>query len=84
MSKPELPEFKSYEEEAAYWDHLDTAPFMKDDGEWFRFDTPTKRAVRVPILPEVAAELARRARAQGVSIEALVNVFLVERLRESS
>ena len=84
MSKPELPEFKSYEEEAAYWDHLDTAPFMEDDGEWFRFDTPTKRAVRVPILPEVAAELARRARAQGVSIEALVNVFLVERLRESS
>ena len=45
MSKPELPEFKSYEEEAAYWDHLDTAPFMEDDGEWFRFDTPTKRAV---------------------------------------
>ncbi len=83
MSKLEVPEFKSYEEETAFWDHLDTAPFMEDDGEWFRFDTPSKRAVRVAILPEVAAGLGRRARAQGVSIETLVNVFLVERMRET-
>lgn len=83
MSKLQVPEFKNYQEEAAFWDNLDSAPFMEDDGEWFRFDTPTKRAVRVPILPEVAAELARRARAQGVSIETLVNVFLVEHMRET-
>ncbi|MBI4219438.1 MAG: hypothetical protein HY682_04780 [Chloroflexi bacterium] len=83
MSKLEVPQFKSYEEEAAFWDNLDTAPFMEDDGQWLRFDTLTKRAVRVPILPEVAAELARRARAQGVSIETLVNVFLVEHMRET-
>jgi CopG antitoxin of type II toxin-antitoxin system len=83
MSKLEVPEFKSYEEEAAFWDNLDTAPLMEDDGQWFRLETPTKRAVRVPILPEVVAELALRARAQGVSIETLVNVFLVERMRKS-
>jgi len=69
MSKLQVPEFKTFEEEADFWDNLDTAPFMEDDGEWFRFETPEKRAIRVAILPEVADELARRARAQGVSIE---------------
>jgi post-segregation antitoxin (ccd killing protein) len=35
-------------------------------------------------LPDVARELAQRARAQGVSIETLVNVFLVEHIRETA
>lgn len=84
MNKLELPEFKTYEEEATFWDSLDTGDFMKDDGEWFSFETPSKRAVRVAILPEVVNELAQRARAQGVSIETLVNVFLVEHIRETA
>ena len=83
MNELKVPDFKSYEEEAAFWDNLDTADFMEDDGEWFRFDTPHKRAVRVVILPEIAEELMRRAHAQGVSIETLVNVLLIERIRES-
>lgn len=81
MNKLEVPEFKSYEEEAAFWDNLDTAPFMEDDGEWFRFETPNKRAIRVAILPDVAEALMQRARAQGVSVETLVNAFLIERMR---
>ena len=40
MKELQVPEFKSYEEEAAFWDNLDTADFMEDDGEWFRFKTP--------------------------------------------
>jgi hypothetical protein len=57
---------------------------MADDGEWFRFDTPHKRAVRVAILPEIADELSQRAHAQGVSIETLVNVLLIKGIRESA
>jgi hypothetical protein len=41
MSKLEVPEFKTYEE-AKFWDDLDAAAFMEDDGEWFRFETPTR------------------------------------------
>ena len=37
MKELQVPEFKNYEEEAAFWDNLDTADFMADDGEWFRF-----------------------------------------------
>lgn len=84
MSTLEVPKFNTYEEEAAFWDNLDTAPYMEDDGEWFRFETPNKRAFRVAILPDLAAELAQRARAQGVSIETLVNALLIERVREST
>jgi len=84
MSKIELPEFKTYEEEATFWDSLDTGDFMEDDGNWFTFETPNKRAVRVAILPEVANQLAHRARTQGVSLETLVNVFLVEHIHETA
>jgi len=84
MSKLQVPEFKTYEEEVVFWDNLDTAPYMEDDGEWFRFETPNKRAIRVAILPDVAEELAQRAKAQGVSIETLVNALLIERIHESA
>ena len=84
MKALQVPEFKTYEEEAAFRDNLDTADFMADDGEWFCFETPYKRAIRVAILPEIADELMQRARAQGVSIETLVNVLLTERMRESA
>ena len=83
MKKLQVPEFKSREEEVAFWDNLDTADFMEDDGEWFRFATPHKRAIRVAILPEIAEELMQNAQAQGVSVETLVNVLLIERIRDS-
>jgi hypothetical protein len=84
MKKLQTPKFKTYEEETAYWDKLDTAPYMEDDGEWFRFETPRKRPMRVAILSDVAAELVQRARAQGVSVETMVNTLLIERLGEST
>jgi len=80
MSSLQVPEFNSYEEEAAFRDSLDTADFMEDDGKWFHFDSPNQRAARVAILPEVLNELSARARAQGVSQETLVNAWLIEHL----
>lgn len=84
MKELQVPEFETYEEEAAFWDNLDTADFMEDDGEWFRFETPQKRAIRVAILPGIADELIQRARVQGISIETLVNVLLIEYIHESA
>ena len=81
MKTLQVPEFSTYEEEAAFWDNLDTADFMEDDGQWFRFDT--NKAIRVAILPEIAEELIKKARSQDVSIETLVNVLLIEHIRES-
>ena len=82
MKTLQVPEFSTYEEAADFWDNLDTADFMEDDGQWFRFETPHKRAIRVAILPEIAEELSQKASAEGVSIETLVNVLLIEHIRE--
>ena len=49
MKKLQVPKFKNYKEEAEFWDNLDTADFIEDDGDWFRFDTPQKRAVHVAL-----------------------------------
>lgn len=83
MEELQVPEFKNVEEEAAFWDNLDTADFMEDDEEWFRFETPCKRAIRIAILPEIVDELMKSADSQGVSIETLVNEILIERVRKS-
>ena len=80
MTKIQTPEFETYEEEAEYWDKLDTADLMEDDGEWFKFDTEAK-AVEVAILPEIAERLSMRARHQGVSLETLINVLLLQQLQ---
>ena len=82
MKALQVPEFSTYEEEADFWDNIDTADFMEDDGQWFRFETPHKRAIRVAILPEIAEELSQKASERGVSIETLVNVLLIEYIRE--
>ena len=82
MSKIELPEFKSYKDEATFWDNLDTADLMEDDGEWFHFEVADERAVRVPILPSVIRDVSQHARAKGVSTETLVNAWLIEHMLE--
>ena len=43
MNEIQVPEFKTYEEEAAFWDNLDTARYMEDDGGWFHFETPEEQ-----------------------------------------
>ena len=60
MKTLEVPEFSSYQEEADFWDNLDTADFMEDDDQWFHFETPHKRAIRVAILPEIAEALKQK------------------------
>ncbi len=75
MKEIEVPEFKSYEEEAEFWDNFDTGDYMPEEG-WEEVYTDTKRAMRVAILPEIVAPLRARARAKGVSVETLINVLL--------
>jgi hypothetical protein len=38
MGELKAPDFETYEDEAEFWDKLDTADFMPDDDEWFRFE----------------------------------------------
>lgn len=81
MKDLQVPDFSTYEEEANFWDELDTADLMEEDGQWFRFETPSKRAIRVAILPEVVEKLSQKAHAQGISIETLINTLLIDHIR---
>lgn len=40
MNELRVPEFETCEEEADFWDNLNTGDFMEDDGEWFGLDPP--------------------------------------------
>ena len=84
LKELDVPEFKSYEEEAAFWDQIDTADYMPDDDQWIHFDTPNQRAVRVAILPEIAKKLYGEAKLRGVSIETIVNVLLSEHVYQTT
>jgi hypothetical protein len=79
----EIPQFDTYQAEVTFWDNLDTADFMEDDGEWFQFQTEGMRALRIAILPDLAVKLLHSARSQGVSVETLVNVLVAEHLYQS-
>ena len=81
MKYLQVPDFSTYEEEANFWDELATADLMEEDGQWFRFETPSKRAIRVAILPEVVEKLSQKAHAQGISIETLINTLLIDHIR---
>ena len=80
MSEIPTPEFKSYEEEAEFWDNFDTGNYMEDDGEWVQFVRHVDQAVQVAILPQVAEPLRMQALAQGVSFETLINVLLAQQV----
>jgi len=80
--KLNIPDFNDYEEEADFWDHIDTGPFMEDDGEWVHMETPEQHAVKVAITPEIASEIVRRAHKQGISLETYVNLSLLKVIRE--
>jgi len=84
LKELEVPDFQSYEEEAEFWDQLDTADYMPDDDQWLHFDTPNQRALRVAILPGIVQKLHEQARVRGVSLETLVNVLLLESTQESN
>lgn len=58
MTQLQVPDFTSYEDEAKFWDELDTRDLLRDDGEWFHFETPAPRATRIAILLEVVMRTA--------------------------
>jgi len=81
MNEIKIPEFASYDEEAEFWDNLDTADLITD-GDWFRLETDNKRAIRIAILPEIAEKLADIASSQQVSLETFINSVLAERAHQ--
>ena len=47
MKQLAVAKFQNFEKEAAFWDNLDTADFMEDDGEWIRFQESQNQPIQM-------------------------------------
>ena len=81
VAKPApIPEFKSLEEEAQFWDTHSLADYWDQTHE-VQFEVRAKRRRRITLEPEVYAQVESQARARGIVPETLVNLWLAERLQ---
>ena len=81
-NKPRDPmpdENASIEELIAFWDTHSTADY-EDEMEDVQFDIDVQEELYiVRLVPELASAIGRKAKASGVTTEALVNMWLVEK-----
>lgn len=80
-----IPEFKSLEEEAAWWDTHDVTDYL-DDLSLVTLDFgehPSPRPVVVPLDSESFTALKAKASERGISITSLAKEWIEERLRSA-
>lgn len=81
--KPRIPAFKSYEEEATFWDTHDTTDF---EDEFIPTEVRVSRrlseGLTVRLDPETLRVLRARAREKGLGPTTLIRMWVLERLQE--
>jgi hypothetical protein len=78
-----IPEFKSYEEMAEFWDTHSLADYWdQTEPAEFEISEQARRRYVVRIDRDVLSRVQRLARVRGVSTESLVNLLLEQRLEE--
>ena len=79
-----VPEFATLREIADFWDTHSTADYF-DIGHEVQFEMAAKRRPRrIMLMPELREQVEAHARARGVSLETLVNIWMAERLRQAA
>ncbi len=74
---------ETLEEIGDFWDSHSLADHWDETHE-VQFEVRAKRRRRVTLEPEVYDEIEEQARARGIAPETLVNVWLLERLRDAA
>lgn len=72
---------QTIDEIAEFWDTHSLADYWNQTHE-VEFEVRAQRRHRITIDPEVYAQLEAQARARGILLETLVNLWLLERLQE--
>jgi hypothetical protein len=79
-----IPEFRTLEEIAEFWDTHSTADYF-DRTEEVHFEVDLgKERHPIYLLPELLEQLESQAQARGVSVETLANPWLVEKAHEAA
>src|SRR5690348_16605229 len=80
-----IPAFRSVEEEAAFWDTHDIVEHLDDLAPVkITFAKNLAGPLSVRLDPHDQAELARRAREQGIGPSTLIRMWVKERLRQEA
>jgi hypothetical protein len=73
---------ETLDEIAEFWDTHSLADYW-DETQEVEFEVRAKRRRRVPLDPDLYAQIETQARVRGISPETLVNLWLIERLKET-
>ncbi|OGG11934.1 hypothetical protein A2Z00_03895 [Candidatus Gottesmanbacteria bacterium RBG_13_45_10] len=81
-----IPKFKSYREEAKFWDTHDITDFeseTKDVDIIFELDKPRDETLILRLQKEVKDRLEKTARLKGLNVSSLARMWLMEKLQSS-
>ena len=83
MSENRIPDFRSYEEMAEFWDEHSLADYWEEtEPAEFEVSPQARRHYVVQVDRDLLARVRDLARVRGVSTESLVNLLLAQRLDE--
>ncbi len=82
MRKSKIPKFKSYEEEAKFWDTHDTTEFLDELKEVrnIKFPKPRKRLVSMRLDDAMVKSLKAVATTKGIGYLTLMRMWIAERM----
>ena len=82
--KSRIPDFKSYEKEANFWDTHDITDFEDETEDVeivFALDKPKEETLIVRLQKNLKEKLVKLAKRRGVSLSTLARILLTERLQ---
>lgn len=81
--KSRVPKFKSYQEEAEFWNTHDTTDFEDEFEEvQVKAAKPLKITYTLRLDPDTVKELSQIAREKGIGPTTLARMWIVDRLKE--
>lgn len=83
MGKNKIPEFKSIQEEANFWDTHDITDFLDEIKPIKAVYTPSekKEVMAIRMAPSLKKQIEEIARGYDISSSSLIRMWIVDRLR---
>ena len=84
--KSRIPKFKTYEEEAHFWDIHNVTDFVDETEDVeiiFELDKPRDETLIVRLQKDFKERLEKEARSKGLNISTLARMWLMEKLQSS-
>lgn len=86
LKKSRIPKFKTYAEEASFWDTHDITDFEDETEDVeivFELNKPRDETIVLRVQKEVKEKLDKFARSSGLNLSTLSRMWLMEKLQEN-